>query len=84
MGVYLIRGKLDGRKLWLVGGVRKVLGLQTECGPVSVCFALFTGYISIEEITRIKLNAGLIGKYLQKTPALRFKDGCGKGCILIC
>ena len=56
-----------------MGGVGKVLGFQTEAGVLAVHRTWFAGNAG-EHIARIKLNAGLGGRYLHRSAAARFKN----------
>src|SRR5690348_17383556 len=48
--------QLGGRKLGLVGRIRKVLRLQAECGPARDSFAPLPANRAIQEVAGIKLD----------------------------
>ena len=69
--VGLARAKNSGRPLWLVRGVRVLLGLKADGGTVTVHNALLTCYGSVKEVAGIDLHARLVGIFLQNDSGLR-------------
>ncbi len=60
-----------------MGGIREVLGLETDAMELSVALISLTYEASIEEMTRIHLKTWLGGKDFEAYPC----PGAGEPCL---
>ena len=67
----------------LIGGVGEELGFEAEGGAVGVCFATFTFGFSIEEISAVELNAGLVGVDFHDATGFGVAEAGRRGGLLL-
>lgn len=72
-------------EIGLVRSIRKILGLQAECGAMRVCGTILAGFeVSLEiggtqEISAVKLNRWLVRGNLHDPAALRIPEPRSEG-----
>lgn len=72
--IFLARFQYHRRKFRMIGRIGIMLCFEAEAEMLEIPFPIFPGHCSVEEISRIKLYAGLVGKNLHGYSGGRFRN----------